>query len=117
MLIAVSLVGGGAALGALTRYGVMTLAKPLNQRWAFPLATFIINLSGALLLGWDLPSSLPPLWQLFLGAGIMGGLTTFATMINEIVLLARHHHWTTASWYLSLSLFGGLSFVWLGTLL
>ncbi|AVK61658.1 chromosome condensation protein CrcB [Lactobacillus sp. CBA3605] len=117
MLMAVSLVGGGASLGALTRYGVMTLAKPLNRRFALPLATLIINLVGALLLGWDLTSSLPPLCQLFLGAGIMGGLTTFSTMINEIILLARHHHWVTASWYLGLSFFGGLSFVWLGTLL
>ncbi|BDZ29727.1 fluoride efflux transporter CrcB [Lactiplantibacillus sp. WILCCON 0030] len=117
MLIMISIVSLGAALGALIRYTVMQLTKPLNQRHALPWATLSLNLVGALLLGWDMTSSLPMLWQLFLGTGIMGGLTTFSTMINEIVLLVQSRHYQTASWYLSLSLVGGLAMVWLGTLL
>ncbi|MFC6182449.1 fluoride efflux transporter CrcB [Lactiplantibacillus daowaiensis] len=113
----IGLVSGGAALGALTRYGVMAASRPLNQRFALPIATLSINLVGALLLGWDMTSSLPTAWQLFLGTGIMGGLTTFSTMINEIILLARNGRYKTASCYLGLSLIGGLIMVWLGTLL
>ncbi|VDG21150.1 fluoride efflux transporter CrcB [Lactiplantibacillus mudanjiangensis] len=113
----IGLVSSGATLGALTRYSVMRLARPLNQRLALPVATLGINLVGALLLGWDMTSSLSANWQLFLGTGIMGGLTTFSTMINEIVLLARNGRLKTAGSYLGLSLIGGLAMVWLGTLL
>lgn len=110
-------VSAGAALGALIRYSATKLAKPLNQRFSLPIATLIINLVGAGLLGWDMTSDLAPMWQLFIGTGIMGGLTTFSTMINEIILLARNHHLKTASTYLGVSLVGGLLMVWLGTLL
>ncbi|MFD1419940.1 fluoride efflux transporter FluC [Lactiplantibacillus songbeiensis] len=116
MLTLIGIVGGGAAIGALIRYTTMQLSKPLNQRWSLPVATLGLNLIGALLLGWDLTSSLSPSWQLFLGTGIMGGLTTFSTMINEIIILARHHQQKTALIYLMLSLGGGLLFGWLGTL-
>lgn len=107
----------GAGLGALTRYAIMQVTKPLNRRTNLPIATLGINLLGAGLLGWLMTSALPSSWQLFLGTGILGGFTTFSTMINEIVLLAQNRHWTTASWYFGLSLLGGLTMVWLGTLL
>lgn len=111
----IGLVSSGAMFGALSRYGVTSLAKPLNQRFTLPLATLAINLIGACLLGWDLTSSLPATWQLFLGTGLMGGLTTFSTMINEIIVLAQHHRFKTALIYLVLSLVGGLLMVWIGT--
>jgi len=114
MIITVSL---GSALGAVCRYAIMQGTKPINQRHALPWATLGINLLGALLLGWLMTSSLPTWWQLFLGTGIMGGLTTFSTMINEIVLLAQNGRLKLASSYFGLSLLGGLTMVWLGTLL
>jgi len=117
MLITITGVSLGSALGAVFRYAIIQLTKPLNQRLKLPLATLGINLIGAGLLGWVMTSPIPTLWQLFLGTGIMGGLTTFSTMINEIVLLIQSRHFTTASWYLGLSLIGGLTMVWLGTLL
>jgi len=117
MIGLISTVAGGAAIGALLRYATMQLAQPLNQRWPLPVTTLTLNLSGAFLLGWDLTSTLPPLWQLFLGTGILGGLTTFSTMINEIVILARHQQRRVAFVYLGLSLVGGLFFGWLGTLI
>ena len=116
MLVLVGLAGAGAAVGALSRYGVMRLALPLN-RWPLPIATLFINLTGAFLLGWILTSSLPPNWQIFLGTGIMGGYTTFSTMINELVLLGRNHHQRVAWEYFGLSLVGGLVMVYLGTLI
>ncbi|MCT4456445.1 CrcB family protein [Lactiplantibacillus paraplantarum] len=116
MLSLITLAGTGAAIGALSRYGIMRLALPLN-RWSLPFATLFINLTGALLLGWILTSSLSPRWQVFLGTGIMGGYTTFSTMINEIVLLGRNQHQHTAWQYLMLSLIGGLLMVYLGTLI
>ncbi|EIW15260.1 chromosome condensation protein [Lactiplantibacillus pentosus KCA1] len=115
MFSLVLLAGGGAAFGTLGRYGIMQLARPLNQRWSLPVATLFINLTGAFLLGWILTSPLSGHWQVFLGTGIMGGYTTFSTMINEIILLSRHQHRRVAGLYLALSLIGGLLLVYLGT--
>ncbi len=117
MIMTITIVSFGAALGAVSRYAVMQVTKPLNRFFKLPVTTLSLNLLGALLLGWIMTSPLTSIWQLFLGAGIMGGLTTFSTMINEIVLLIQNRHWTTASWYLGCSLLGGLAMVWLGTLL
>jgi len=117
MIMTITIVSFGSALGAICRYLIMQVSKPMNRFLKLPVATLGLNLLGALLLGWIMTSPLTSLWQLFLGTGIMGGLTTFSTMINEIVLLIQNRHWTTASWYLGLSLFGGLVMVWLGTLL
>ncbi|MFB9768517.1 fluoride efflux transporter FluC [Lactiplantibacillus modestisalitolerans] len=111
------LVGVGASAGALIRYGIMTIARPLNDRWQLPVTTLLINLSGAACLGWLLALSLTTSWQLFLGTGLLGGYTTFSTMINELVLLVRHHHRKTASYYVLLSTLGGLACAWLGQLL
>ena len=113
MLVLVGLAGAGAAVGALSRYGIMRLALPLN-RWPLPIATLFINLTGALLLGWILTSSLPPNWQIFLGTGIMGGYTTFSTFNTE--LLAMLDEGKTARWwgYMLISVLGGLGFAWLG---
>lgn len=115
MLVLISLAGGGAAVGALTRFGIMRLARPLNARWKLPVATLFINLTGALMLGWIIANQLPLYWQLFLGTGIMGGYTTFSTMMNEVILLARNHHHYTARLYLALSLVGGLTMALIGT--
>jgi len=117
MVIMIILAGSGAAVGALCRYGLMQLAQPLNSRWQLPVTTLFINLTGALLLGWILTAPLTVHQQVFLGTGIMGGYTTFSTMINEIVLLGRNHRHHVARLYLALSLIGGLVMVFLGTLI
>ncbi|RRK10438.1 chromosome condensation protein CrcB [Lactiplantibacillus garii] len=117
MLTLTLLAGGGAAIGALGRFAIMHFARPLNDRWPLPIATLFINLTGAFLLGLLLARTLPLNWQVFLGTGITGGYTTFSTMINEVVLLARHHHWHVAWTYLGTSLIGGLALAFLGNIL
>lgn len=117
MLTLILLAGSGAAVGALCRFGLMRLAQPLNVRWSLPVATLFINLTGSLLLSVVLTHHLPLNWQVFLGTGIMGGYTTFSTMINEVVLLSRNHHQQTAWSYLGLSLIGGLGLALVGTLI
>ncbi|WP_318767342.1 fluoride efflux transporter FluC [Lactiplantibacillus carotarum] len=117
MLKLALLAGGGAALGALTRFGIMRLARPLNLRWQLPVATLFINLTGAFLLAVILSHPLTLNTQIFLGTGIMGGYTTFSTMSNEIVILRRNQHRHVARIYLVLSLLGGLTMAWLGTLI
>ncbi|HAT54101.1 MAG TPA: chromosome condensation protein CrcB [Lactobacillus sp.] len=96
--LSIALAGGGAAIGASGRYLVMQFSELLT-RWRekhsgyqpsrFPWPTFIINVSGSFLLGLVMASNLSTLLKVTFGAGILGGFTTFSTMANEIVLLAR----------------------------
>lgn len=83
-LAAVSL---GGALGALARYG-LTVAFP-SDAGSFDLATFTANAVGGLLIGilMVVVTDIAPGTRLvrpFLGAGVLGGFTTFSTYIVDI---------------------------------
>lgn len=87
------LVGVGGAFGATTRFAVTELVA---KRWygRFPLATFLINVSGAFLLAFLLTAggaSTPWLapYRTVLGTGFLGGYTTFSTLSFETEALAR----------------------------
>lgn len=76
------LVGIGGAFGSLARYSLGKLiAERIKTR--FPLGTFIINITGALLLG--LVSSVVSngSWYHLLADGFLGAYTTFSTFMYE----------------------------------
>lgn len=111
-------VAAGGALGSLGRWGVDHLLP-----WSvggFPWATFLENVSGALVLG-ILMVLLLDLWppsryaRPFLGVGVLGGYTTFSTYALEIRDLLAADRPVTAMTYLFLSLVAALLAVWLGT--
>lgn len=96
------IVGVAGALGAVARYGV----GEWTARWwwrRFPLATLMINVSGAFALGLLLAAggthggSSVTHWRTILGTGFLGGYTTFSTLSYETQGLARrgylHHAW------------------------
>lgn len=90
-LLLVALVGVTGALGALARYMVVEATARWWRR-SFPLAIFLINISGAFLLGavttaFASPAQLPA--RLALGVGFLGGYTTFSTLSYETLALAR----------------------------
>jgi CrcB protein len=107
----------GGSLGALARYGIETgLPTPSGQ---FPVATFIINLTGSLLIGAVLVvlvERLPhhPYARPLIVSGILGGYTTFSTFMVEAFTLARGSHVADAVAYLVSSLVLGLVAVLLG---
>lgn len=79
------------ALGAVARY----LTVEWMARWwrkPFPLAIFLINISGAFVLGFLTTAFASPTQlntRLLLGVGFLGGYTTFSTLSYETVALAR----------------------------
>ncbi|MBO0777515.1 MAG: fluoride efflux transporter CrcB [Ktedonobacteraceae bacterium] len=85
-------VGVAGALGALARY-LLGRWVARRVRSVFPYGTFIINLTGAFLIGIlfalaDQKVIIQPL-QILLATGFLGGYTTFSTMSWEGVQLMR----------------------------
>lgn len=78
----------GAGLGASVRY-LMTQALKSRTR-VFPWATFIINITGALLLGFLHSKITSSHILLLLGTGFLGGYTTFSTFQVELVTLVNN---------------------------
>lgn len=87
----------GAVLGANLRYWV-TDAISNQFGKTFPLGTFLINLSGSLVLGLFVAwagkgTGLDPRWRAFLAVGFIGAYTTFSTYAVDSVNLAMNGHW------------------------
>ena len=79
----------GGALGSGARYLVSTWAARVLGA-DFPRGTLIVNATGSFLLGFIFAvpgSQLSPELRLFLGAGIMGGYTTYSSFNTETIAL------------------------------
>lgn len=110
------LVAIGGAVGALARYG-------LDRTWQwgvpeFPLATWLVNVTGCLAIGCLLVLLLEgPLsaWWLrpLLAVGLLGGFTTFSAFAGESVQLIDADAMATAATYIVASLAMGLFAVWI----
>ncbi|AXB13897.1 fluoride efflux transporter CrcB [Listeria monocytogenes] len=106
-------VGVGAVFGSLARYLFSNWMKK-NGQSQFPWGTYLINMTGAFLLGIIIGSDLSVIWTLLLGTGFMGGFTTFSTLKSESVdLLLRKKHFLFLT-YLSLSYCIGLLMAFAG---
>lgn len=64
-----------AALGGFIRFALEYYLPPVGSS-AFPRATLLVNVVGAFVLGIVL--ALPGEWQVILGVGLCGALTTFS---------------------------------------
>lgn len=107
------LVGLGASCGALFRYLFTYLWKQLRIDW--PLATLLINLTGAFCLGFlihQFPSG--QFTILFWETGVLGGYTTFSTLNTELISMYNDRLWGNLMLYASLSYLGGLLLAWIG---
>ncbi|ODA42040.1 fluoride efflux transporter CrcB [Desulfosporosinus sp. BG] len=108
----------GGALGALSRY---SLGIWISNKWnqGFPLHTFLINVSGAFLLGFlnvlfIERLTISPLWRLGIGVGFLGAFTTFSTFGFEVISLLEGGSFFTAGLYTLLSIVVGFTGVALG---
>jgi CrcB protein len=113
MLLHVTLVALGAAIGANLRYGISLWAASRFGA-AFPYGTLLINVAGSFAIGVILALSatrLPlsgPL-RLLLVTGLLGGFTTFSSFSYEAYALVTSGNWMLALLYLAGSV--GLGFV------
>jgi CrcB protein len=102
------LVGIGGTFGSITRY---LLGKFISKhsKSKFPVGTFIINITGALLLGlltgYEVISS--NLYTL-LGDGFLGAYTTFSTFMYEDFNLFQDRKKLNAFTYIISSIFIGV---------
>jgi CrcB protein len=108
------LVFAGGFVGTLIRWSADVSIGFLE---GLPAATLIVNMIGSIGLGLVVGlrrrgalGALAPL----LGAGLMGGLTTFGTVMVQLLSLVRDGRTTLAVTYLAISVIGGLTLAALG---
>lgn len=114
-------VAAGGALGAMLRYGVSLLVA---RAWhgEFPLATFLVNVSGSFVLGLVVAfgaerGGFDPLTRLALATGVLGAFTTFSTFEYETSRLLEQGAYVTALLNVLVSLAAGLVALRLGAAL
>lgn len=108
----------GAVGGALSRF-YMTEWTKAKFGSKFPIATFGINLSGCLLMGFFFTifakiSSYPPELDLLIRTGFLGSYTTFSTYGFDTLILWRNRQTIATVFYGAGSIALGLGAVILG---
>lgn len=98
----ITLIAVGSAVGGNLRYWLGRWIDAQQWPGGLPWGTFVINVSGSLLLGfiaiWFLERAEPARRELYLllGAGFCGGYTTFSTFEWETFKLIRDGSWPAA---------------------
>lgn len=108
----------GGALGAALRF-IIGDAMWRQFGSSFPWGTLTANLIGAFAIGYiavwlQTRGNAALYWRAFAIVGIIGGLTTFSSMMLEAVLLVRNGRGWVMPTYIGISLVAGFALVWLG---
>ncbi|TXR62789.1 fluoride efflux transporter CrcB [Bacillus sp. AY18-3] len=107
------LVAIGGFFGAITRFAISNWFKK-RKKTSFPIATFLINITGAFLLGYIIGNGVSTSWQLLLGTGFMGAFTTFSTFKLDSIQLFNRKNFGILFLYLSATYIIGILFAFLG---
>jgi CrcB protein len=122
--ITILMIGGGVGTNARYWLGQLVVLIQGKEDIRFPWATFLINVSGSIILGLaaatylhqrDIthPDPVKKNWFLLLGTGFCGGFTTFSTFSYETLLMIQENKTWMAAVYVFGSVGGGLLGVWL----
>lgn len=111
----------GGAFGAVARFLLGTFVARRYSA-AFPLGTFLVNVTGSFLVGMLMMfflnrPSIHASWRLFLVTGVLGGYTTFSSFEWETFSALRDAAPAIALTYVTSSLAMGLVGVWIGAML
>lgn len=104
----------GGAIGSIARSGVAQGFPVAPGEWPWP--TFAVNILGAAVLGYLIArtqeASPPSMYgRSFIGIGFCGALTTFSTMMIELLGMLESSRWELAAGYGLASVGGGLAVV------
>ncbi|MEV4190694.1 fluoride efflux transporter CrcB [Streptomyces toxytricini] len=112
------LVVAGAAVGAPLRY-LVDRAVQARHESVFPWGTFAVNAAACLLLGLltgaALAGAASARWQLLLGTGLCGALSTYSTFSYETLRLAERGRSRAAAANVAASVLVGFGAVALGS--
>jgi CrcB protein len=106
----VIVIGG---IGAVLRFLVDRTVSGWTSG-SFPYGTFVVNLSGALLLGLLSGLALSPHLALLVGTAFVGSYTTFSTWMLETQRLGEERQLRPAVANIVMSLVLGVAAAWLG---
>ena len=111
-------VAAGGALSAVLRYyiGGTVFGRALTP---FPLATFVINVTGSFIIGFFLTlaterMNISPQLRLAVAVGFVGAYTTFSTFEYETIRLVKEGRFVYAVLNVALSVAVGYAAVWGG---
>jgi CrcB protein len=114
ILLGLTLAG---AVGAVLRYAIDQLIQR-RRRSDFPSGILVVNVSGSLVLGLLVGSSLhhgvSPYWVTVAGTGLVGAYTTFSTFTFDTNALLERRRWGAATVNVVVSLGAGLGAAALG---
>ncbi len=114
------MVGIGGALGSVLRFWVGSyIGSRFGSR--FPYGTFVVNISGAFLIGMILTLLAEKVewnanWLYLIPIGFIGGYTTFSTFEYETFRLFQDGQILTAGLNVALSVIVGFVGVWAGAI-
>ena len=110
----------GGAMGAVARYQVAAAVQS-RVPVGFPYGTFVVNVSGCLVMGFVtalLAERLVvhPNWRFLIPIGFIGAYTTFSTFEMETFLAVTERSWLIASANVIGSVIAGYVALWAGVI-
>src|SRR5689334_21745497 len=115
------LIALGGSLGALARYGAALWVQE-RVAGAFPYGTFIVNISGCLIIGLVMTrlnegSEVSVNWRYLVPVGFIGAYTTFSSFEFEMFRLTEQGVPLIRLLYLASSVIVGYASLWLGVII